>query len=313
MNTRRVLLAFVALLAFNARAEYPDRPVKIVVPFAAGTGTDIVARATATALSKRMGVTVSVENQADGTAAVAKAAPDGYTLLATSNPFTIAPYLGKGAAYDPTKDFVAVARIATIPLVLVVNGKSSFKSVDDLVAGMRQNPGKLRYATSGRGALNHLEAEAVTQHFKVQAQAQPFAGDAEAMAAAADGRVDFVLANLPMALPQIKAGAVRALAVSSSSRSEALSSVPTLAQAMHRPNYESSVWFGLLAPRGTPLDPITRIEDDLERELQDAAVRARIESAGGRVAFARSAPLTGQIGYEYRKWGEVAKAVRATQ
>ena len=311
--TRMLLAAFAALLTQNAWAVYPDRPVRIIVPFAAGTGTDTVARAAAAALSKRMGITVSVENQADGTAAVAKAAPDGYTLLATSNPFTIAPYLGKGAEYDPTKDFVAVARIATIPLVLVVNGKSRFKSVDDLVAGMRQNPGKLRYATSGKGALNHLEIEGMAQHFKVQAQDQAFASDADAMAAAAGGQADFFLANLSMALPQIKSGAVRALAVSSASRSEALPNVPTLAQAMHRPNYESSVWFGLFAPRGTPLDPITRIEDDLERELQDAAVRGRIESVGGRVAFARSAPLAGQVGYEYRKWGEVAKTARAMQ
>ena len=160
---RVLLIATAALLAMNAAAAgYPDRPVKIIVPFAAGSGADVVARASGAALAKRMGVAVTVENTvgsngAVGTAAVAKAAPDGYTLLVTSNPFTLAPR-------DPLKDFVPVARIAVIPLALVTSSKSSFKTFDDLVAYMRQNPGKARYATAGKGSLSHLEVEVINQY-----------------------------------------------------------------------------------------------------------------------------------------------------
>jgi tripartite-type tricarboxylate transporter receptor subunit TctC len=260
-----------------------------------------------------MGVPVNIENRpgantVTGTLAVAKAAPDGYTLLATSNPFTIAPFLAKAPPYDPTKDFVAVAQVAAIPLVLVTSAQAPYKSVAELI-----QKEKLRYATTGKGALNHLEAEFITRHFKVPAEGQAFKTGAEALKATVGGQPDFFLANLPMALPQIQSGAARALAVSSSKPVDALPGVPTLGQAMGRPTYEASVWFGLVAPRGTPVDAITRIEDDLERELQDSAVKKRIESAGGRIAFLRSAGFGGTIGYEQRKWGEVAKAARAMQ
>jgi len=304
-----------AFVATNAWADYPDRPIKIIVPFAAGSGTDVVARATGTALSKRMGVPVVVENTvgangATGTAAVAKAAPDGYTLLATSNPFTLAPHTAKSPSYDPVKNFVAVARIAVIPLVLVTSGKSSFKTFDDLVAHMRQNPGKARYATPGKGALSHLEVEVMNRTLQVQAQDQPHGSAKEALAAAASGKADFFLANLPMALAQLNSGSLRALAVSSGARAPHMPGVPTLAEATRRPGYEATVWFGLVAPTGTSSQVLTRLENEIERELEVPAVGARIETVGGRVAFLRSAPFGGQIRSEHAKWGQAAKALQ---
>ena len=311
MNARFLLLA--SLVALNAWAEYPEKPVKIIVPFAAGSGTDAVARATGAALAKRMNVSVTVENMpgadgAIGTVAVAKAAPDGYTLLFTSNPLTITPYLAKKQSYDPVKDLVAVAQVATIPMVLVTGEKSRFKTFDDLIAEMRQNPGKVRYATTGRGSLSHLEVALMAQYFKVKAQEQPHKSAEEALAATVGGKDDVFLANLPIALATLNKGALRALAVSSSARVPRMSSVPTLGEAMKRPAYESNVWFGLLAPSRTYFEILTRLEDEIGLELQQPNVSARIEAIGGQVAFLRSAPFGGQIGYEYRKWGQVAAA-----
>ncbi|MBV9188878.1 MAG: tripartite tricarboxylate transporter substrate binding protein [Betaproteobacteria bacterium] len=312
MNARALFL-LVSLVARNAWAEYPEKPVKIIVPFAAGSGTDVVARATGAALAKRMNVSVTVENMpsadgAVGTLAVAKSAPDGYTLLFTSNALTIAPYLSKKPTYDPVKDFVAVAQVATIPLVLVTGEKSRFKTFDDVIAEMRQNPGKVRYATAGGGTLSHLEVALMTRYFKVQAQDQAYKSAEEALAATIGGKADVFLANLPSALATLNKGALRALAVSSTNRVPRMSSVPTLGEAMKRPAYESNVWFGLVAPSRTYFEILTRLEDEIGIELQQPNVSARIEAVGGNVAFLRSAPFGGQIGYEYRKWGQVAGA-----
>lgn len=307
----RLLLVAAALVAANAWAEYPDKPVKIIVPFAAGSGADVVARATGAALAKRMGVLVTVENMpgsdgAVGTVAVAKSVADGYTLLATSNALTIAPYLAKKPAYDPVKDFVGVAQVALIPLVLVTGEKSRFKTFDDLVAEMRQSPGKVRYATAGRGSLSHLEVALMNQHFKVNAEAQAYKTPEDALAATVGGKADMFLANLAMALATLNKGALRALAVSSSARQSRMSDVPTLGEVMKRPAYEANAWYGIVAPSRTPFQVLTRLEDEIGIELQQPGVAARIEAVGGQVAFLRSAPFSGQIGYEYRKWGQVA-------
>jgi tripartite-type tricarboxylate transporter receptor subunit TctC len=257
-----------------------------------------------------MGVAVTVENMAGsdgavGTTAVAKAAPDGYTLLATSNRLTIAPHLAKQPSYDPVKDFVPVARIAVIPLVLVTSEKSPFKTFDGLVDHMRQNPWQLRYATSGTGELSHLEAALMNRHLKLEAKNEAYGSGRDALAATAGGKADFFLANYPMAAAQINKGSLRALAVTSNARMPRMSDVPTLAEATRRPGYEAIVWFGLLAPAGTDSNVLTRLENELEYELEVPEVRARIEAVGGQVAFLRSAPFAGRIKLDYGKWGVV--------
>ena len=319
MNAAKGFVFLIALFgAMGARAEYPDRPIWITVPFAAGSGTDVVARATGEALSKRLGVPVVIENTvgsdgALGTAKVAKAKPDGYMLLATSNPFTLVPNMRKSRSYDPVKDFVAVAQVAVIPLALVTSGKSSFKSFDDLVTYMRQNPGKTRYATTGKGTLSHLEVEVMTRYLKVQAQDQPYKSAEDALAAVASRKAEFFMANLPAAQAQLDSGALKAFAVTSGARLPKSPEVPTLAEAMRRPGYAASVWFGLVAPAKTPFQVITRLEDEIEREVAVAAVTERIESIGGRAAFLRSAPFGGQIRFEHAKWGEAARILQQSQ
>ena len=308
-------IAAASLVAMRAWAAYPDRSIKLVVPFAAGSGADLVARAVAEALASRMKARITVENLpgdggAIGTSAVAKAAPNGYTLLLTSNPLTITPYRLKKPTYDPTKDLVAVAQIAAVPLVLVTSAQSAYKNFAALIAEMRAKPGKLAYATAGKGALNHLEVELIKRELKVEARDAPSSSDEQAIAATAGGKTDFCLANLPMATAQINRGQLRPLAVSSPERMQAMPNVPTLAEAMRKPGYAASVWYGLLAPAGTPVDVITRLENEIQYELEVAAVQARIESVGGRVAFLRSAPFGGQVRYEYAKWGQVFGAAQ---
>lgn len=315
MHTARIFLFIAAITATSAWAEYPERPIWIIVPFAAGSGTDVVARATGDALSKRTGVPVVIENTvggdgAAGTAKVAKAKPDGYTLLATSNPFTLVPNLGKSKSYDPVKDFVAVAQIAVIPLVLVTSGASTFKTLDDLVTYMRQNPGRTRYATTGKGTLSHLEVEVMNRHLKVQAQDQAYKSAEGALAAVASGKAEFFMATLPSAQAQINAGALKAFAVTSGERLPQVPGAPTLAEAIRRPGYVASVWFGLVAPAKTPFQILTRLEDEIERELGSPAVNSRIESIGGRALFLRSAPFGGQIRFEHAKWGQAAKILQ---
>jgi tripartite-type tricarboxylate transporter receptor subunit TctC len=309
-------IAAASLVAMRAWAAYPDRqPVKIIVPFAAGTGADLVGRAVADALAARMKVKVTVENLpgeagATGTVAVKKAAADGHTLLLTSNPLTITPYRLKTSPYDPTKDLVAVAQIAAVPLVLVTSAKSPNKSFEALVAEMRQKPGKVAYATSGKGALNHLEVELIKRELKVDTRDAPQGGDEQALAATVGGKAGFMLANLPMAMAQINKGQLRPLAVSSSERMPAMPNVPTIAEAIRKPGYSASVWYGVLAPAGTPVAAITRLENEIQYELEVLAVQARIAAVGGKVAFLRSAPFGGQVRYEYAKWGQVVRALK---
>ena len=318
MNAIRVVAAGIATVALftlhPAAAQYPARPVRIVVPFDQGTGADVVARAAAQALSARMGVAVSVDNiagqaGATGTMAVAKAAPDGHTLLVTTNALTITPHTTK-AKYDPTKDLVAVARMAVVPMVVVTSGKSRYKTFDELVAHLRANPDKATFATSGSGTLGHLEAEVIKRQLKLQARHVPQESDVKAIAATAGGQVDFFVVNLPVAQGQLKAGNLRALAVGSGARLPTMGNVPTLAEAMKRPGYEASVWYGMLAPAGTSSDVLTRLENEIERQLEVPEVRKRIESIGGRDAFLRSAPFGGQLRFEYGKWRDVVPSLK---
>ena len=231
-------------------------------------------------------------------------------LLATSNPFTLVPSMSKSPSYDPVKDFVAVAQVAVIPLVLVTSGNSTFKSFDDLVTYMRQNPGRTRYATSGKGTLSHLEVEVMNRYLKVQAQDQPYRSAEEALAAVASRRAEFFMANLPAAQAPLDSGALKAFAVTSGKRLPQAPGVPTLAEAIRRPGYEATVWFGLVAPAKTPFQVLTRLEDEIERELAAPAVTARIESTGSRVLFLRSAPFGGQIRFEHAKWGQAARVLQ---
>lgn len=308
----------MALVASGAGAsDYPSKPIRIIVPFASGSGTDVVARTIGEALSSQMGVSVVVENVVGaggniGSSAVAKAAADGYTLLSTANPLTVTPHMQKVPPFDPAKDFSPIARITVIPMVLVTGMNSRHKSFEGLVQEMRSHPGKVTYATSGKGAPSHLEVELLEQHLNVNAQDLPYRVGGQAITDVIGSQVDFFFANLPIALPQLKAGNMRALAVGSVDRIPAMADVPTLAELLKKPGYEASVWYGLSAPGGTPPEIVSRLENEVRKALENPQVRTKLEGVGGQIALVTSKAFGEQIRAENDKWRKIVKDLNLT-
>ena len=237
MKNRTILAALLLALAPAAFAQaFPDKPIKFVVPFTAGSGTDIVARTVAEPMSRALGQPIVVENKPGaggtlGAAQVAKSAPDGYTLLVHSAGHVANPAIYNNLPYDTAKDFVGITPLASLPNVLIVSPAKGWKSPQDMVAQARANPGKLNYGSAGIGSATHMNAEIFRDSAKFDAVHVPFKGTPEAMTETATGRVDFFFAPLSSALPLIKDGRLQALAVGTPQRSPVLPNVPTTVEA----------------------------------------------------------------------------------
>jgi tripartite-type tricarboxylate transporter receptor subunit TctC len=326
MTCRRTLLvaAAAALAAASpvslAQPAWPSKPVRIVVPFAAGGTTDILARALAPELQKVFGQPFIVDNKPGaggnlGAADVAKAAPDGHTLLmGTVGTHAINPSLYPKMPYDHVRDFVPVTLVAGVPNVLVLNPamaqKYGINSVADLVRVAKSNPGKLNMASSGNGTSIHLAGElfkAMTGTFMVHF---PYRGSGPALMDLMGGNTDLMFDNLPSALPQIKAGKLKALAVTSATRSAAVPDLPTVAEAggPALAGYEASSWFGLLAPAGTPMDVVNRLQLETAKALSAPALKERLLAQGAIPGGNTSAEFAKLIADETRKWALVVKA-----
>jgi len=326
MTRRRTLLvaAAAALAAASpatlAQLAWPNKPVRIVVPFAAGGTTDILARALAPELQKVFGQPFIVDNKPGaggnlGAADVAKAAPDGHTLLmGTVGTHAINPSLYPKMPYDHVRDFVPVTLVAGVPNVLVLNPamaqKYGINSVADLVRVAKANPGKLNMASSGNGTSIHLAGElfkAMTGTFMVHF---PYRGSGPALMDLMGGNTDLMFDNLPSALPQIKAGKLKALAVTSATRSAAVPDLPTVAEAggPALAGYEASSWFGLLAPAGTPMDVVNRLQQETAKALSAPALKERLLAQGAIPGGNTSAEFAKLIADETRKWALVVKA-----
>ena len=323
--SRRCLLAVAAALtaaplAATAQAAWPNKPVRIVVPFAAGGTTDILARAIAPELQRVFGQPFVVDNKPgaggnSGAAEVAKAANDGYTLLmGTVGTHAINPSLYPRMPYDHIKDFTPVTLVAGVPNVLVVNTASAQKyginSVADLTRVAKANPGRLNVASSGNGTSIHLSAElykSLTGTFMLHL---PYRGSGPALIDLLAGNTDLMFDNLPSALPHIKSGRLKALAVTSGERSQAVPDLPTVAEAggPALKGYEASSWFGLLAPAGTPADIVTRIQQETAKALATTAIRERMQSQGAIPSGMAPADFAKFIDAETRKWAQVVKA-----
>jgi tripartite-type tricarboxylate transporter receptor subunit TctC len=276
----------------NAQSTWPNKPVRIVVPFAAGGTTDILARAVAPELQRVFGQPFIVDNKPgaggnNGAAEVAKSAADGYTLLmGTVGTHAINPALYPKMPYDHVKDFAPVTLVAGVPNVVVMNPASAQKygvnTIADLTRAARANPGKLNVASSGNGTSIHLAAElfkSMTGTFMLHL---PYRGSGPALIDLMSGSVDLMFDNLPSALPHIRSGKLKALAVTSGQRSGALPEVPTVAEAggLLLKNFEASSWFGLLAPAGTPTDVINRIQQETAKSLATPSIKDRLLSQG---------------------------------
>lgn len=281
----RAIPLLFALAAFDVSAQgWPARPLRAIVPVGAGSSTDIVHRIVLEQLSEQLGQPIVVENRLGaggtiGTAVVAKAPADGYTLLAHGSAHTITPALYKNLSYEPVRDFAAVVPLGITPIVLVVSPASGMKTAADLVAAGKARPNALNFSSVGIGTATHLSAERFLASSGVQAVHVPFKGGAEAMTEVMAGRVDFFFGPIALVLPQIRDGKLVPLAVNSARRSAILPELPTLAEAGIR-DAEYPIWFGLFASTGTSREIVERLNRETLKALQAPKVRERLAGLG---------------------------------
>lgn len=309
----------VALLAFSglpsaaqAQDRYPMKSVRIIVPFAPGGSTDIIARLIAERLTASLGQSVLVENRPGaagglGADAVAKAAPDGHTLLmATTGVMAINQFLYKSMAYDPERELVPAVFVASITNVLAVPADLPVRTVAELVALARKDAGKLSFASSGAGSSTHLSAELFKSLTNTDILHVPYKGSGQALADVVTGRVSMIFDNMPSALPHIKAGKLRALAVTGSKRSAALAEIPTVAEA-GVVGYESLSWSGLAVPIGTPRETIARLNREVIAILAASEMRQKFADQGADAVGGTPQAFDDHIKTERLKWGKLVR------
>ena len=312
-NLTKWLVATTVFAAFAAHAQYPSKPIKMVVPFPAGGITDILARAVAADLQKVFGQPVVVENKAGaggniGSDSVAKSPPDGYTLLmGTVGTHAINVALYPKMPYDAVKDFVPISLVAGVPNVLVAAPTFPVNSVKDLIDLAKKSPDKTTFASSGNGTSIHLSGELFKQLAGVQMMHVPYKGSSAALPDVMSGQVNVMFDNAPSVMPQIKGGKLKAIAVTSSVRSPALPNVPTIAEA-GLPGYEASSWFGVLAPAGTPKDIVDKLSLTIARAVQSAEFKERLAAQGAEGVGNTSEQFAAHIKTEIEKWAKVVKA-----
>jgi tripartite-type tricarboxylate transporter receptor subunit TctC len=305
-----LLLAAAMLTGTLAQAQnYPNRPIRLIVPFPAGGATDIFARAVSQKLGEKLGTTVVVDNKpgAGGTIGsdlAAKAAPDGYTLLlSTTSTHSIAPSFGARLPYDAVADFTPIAHVGDAPSIMLVPNSSPAKTVQEWVAYARKNPGKLNYASSGNGTVVHLG----TEYFKEQAGLFlvhiPYRGTALAIPDLVSGKVDVLFDSLPSGLPHVKEGRLRALGITSVKRSPLLPDLPAISETVK--GYESVTWFGVYGPKGLPADVVSRVNTGLNQALQEAEVKDRLARLGIEPAGGTPQQFAAMVARDRAKWHKI--------
>ena len=326
MRKRQVLKSVVAGLLFatnliaiqaNSQTTWPVKPVKIIVPFAPGGTTDLLARAMAPELSKAFGQSFIVENKAGaggnvGSEAVAKSLADGYTLLmGTVGTHCINIALYDKMPFDPVKDFAPITLVAGVPNVMVMNTEKAkalgINSVADFIKYAKANPGKLNMASSGNGTSIHLAGELFKSMSGTYLVHFPYRGSGPALLDLVGGTMDVMFDNLPSALPQIKAGKLKALAVTSAQRSAVLPDVPTIEEAGKLKGFDASSWFGLLAPAGTPPEIVSRIQQESAKALNSPAVKEKLLAQGAIPGGNSPQDFAKMIASEIKKWAQVVK------
>ena len=307
-----VLTALAASLSVPVAAQsYPSKPVRLIVPFAPGGFTDVVARILGQRLSVSMGQQFVIENKAGagstiGTDFVAKAAPDGYTLVMISTTHVISPWIYKSMPYDPIKGFVPVTKLVDSPYVLLVNPKVPARNVQEFIALAKASPDTLRYASSGNGSSQHLMGGLFASLTGTKLQHVPYRGSSGAATDLVAGVVESSFAGVPNALAQVPAGRLRALAVTTGKRIPQLPDVPTLQEA-GVPGYEASVWLALLAPAGTPRDIVNRLNAEVAKLMESAETRKALYEAGVEVSLSSPDALGEYMVKEMERWGKVVK------
>ena len=314
---RIVFLILLFSLPFEALAQaWPSRPIRMVVPLSPGGFADVPGRILAARLSASLGHNMFVENRAGaggtiGADFVAKSAPDGHTLLFTGTPHLISAWIYKKLPYDPLTDFEPVALVASGPFVLVVNPQLPVSSVRELIAAAKAQPGKIDFASSGNGSAQHLVSALFASMAGIDLNHVPYKGSAPAMQDLLGGQVKLSFAGIPNVMPHVKAGRLRALAVSTPKRSPDLPDVPTVSEA-GVPGYEATLWLNLAAPAGTPSKIVQRLVTEIGKALKEPELQHSFRAAGVEAAFLGPQELAAFMQAEYEKWGRVVRETGAT-
>lgn len=314
-----LLMAGLAVPLWSADAmaqDYPTRPIRLIVPQSAGGSTDLIARLLAQKMGDALGQSIVVDNRpgagsVNGTETAAQAAPDGYTLLTVAASFTITPALHKKLPFDSVRDFAPISQVATLPHILIVHPSVPVKSVKDLIALAKAKPGDLNVATSGIATSTHLAAELFMHLTGTKMVTVPYKGGSPSMTAMLAGQCQVNFAALSTALPHVRAGKVRALAVSGGKRSVTTPEYPTIAEA-GVPGYEHSSWVGLLAPAKTPQPILTRLSAEAVKAAQAPDTRPYLLKSGMEPVGSTPAEFGQVIKTEIAKWQKIVKAAGIT-
>jgi tripartite-type tricarboxylate transporter receptor subunit TctC len=307
------LMLLLPFMALSHAQDYPNRPVKIVVPYPPGGSNDVIARILAQRLSEDLKQQYIVENRAGangnvGAASVAAGDADGYSLLLTApGPLTINQSLYDKLSFDPTKDFAPVALVASVPIVLMVHPDVKAANVKDLIALAQAQPGKLNFGSSGIGSTNHLAGELLKSMAQVDIVHVAYKGAAPAMNDLVGGHIPIMFDNMPAALPQVGGNKVRALAVAGDKRAAAMPNVPTVAES-GLPGFEASAWFGLVAPAKTPPAVLAKLTDAVNKALKSPDVVKRFQELGAEPGTVSAAAYGDFLQAETKKWAGVIKA-----
>lgn len=317
MKTMYGSLALIALGAFAAGGglaqSYPTKPIRMIIPFGAGGSTDVLIRIVAMRMPEALGQQVVIDNRTGaggliGTDIAAQSAPDGYTLLATGTPHVIVPNLYKKVPFHPLKDFAPIMQIASQPYGLTVHPSLGVKTVNELIALAKKEPGKHNYASSGQGGAMHLFQALFVNMAGINVVHVPYKGSGPVRADLLGGQIKIGCLGLSSILPNHKAGQVRIIAVTTAKRSPELPDVPTIAETL--PGYDASLWTGLLAPRGTPAVAIKRLQGELTKLLQTAEVRNAFQRAGTDIVATNPKAFSEFLGVEFAKWGKVVRDLK---
>jgi tripartite-type tricarboxylate transporter receptor subunit TctC len=307
-----LLLLFVGLRPAMAADWSPTRPIRLLVPYGPGGSSDVIARAVAAEMSRDLGQQVVVENKGGGQGSIAtmeaaRARPDGYTLLLGHvGTLAVNPAMMANLPYDPQRDFAPVILLARLPMVFAVNARVPATDLPSFVALAKARPGVLNYGSAGNGSAGHLAFEMLKTATGIDVVHVPYKGTGAQLTDLIAGNIDAASAGLPGLLPQAQAGKVRIIAVGSARRLDAIPDVPTVAEQGY-PGFESSQWFGLLAPAGTPADAIARLNAAAHAALASPSVRERLAQDSSEVSGAGPAQFAGFIAAEAKRWGAVVR------
>jgi len=316
----RKLLTIAALaLAFTAAQAqpYPAKPIRMIVPFPPGGGTDILSRLVANKLTEVSKWTVVPDNRAGaggtiGIAEAVRAAPSGYEMvMGQKDNMVVAPWLYKNLSYDPTKDLVAVAHVAYTPVVIVTRSDSKFKTLADVVAAARAAPDSITYGSPGNGTTIHLAGEIFKGAANIKMRHVPYKGSNAALMDVLAGNVDLMVSSLPSAMSQIQSGKLRPLAVTSARRSSSLPEVPTVAELGYK-GFDVSTWYGLFMPAGTPKEVVTTVNAEVNKLLATPEMKAAIIAQGAEPQAMTPQELQTLLKTDYQKWKSIVQASGAT-